>query len=678
MTSLDDGAGRVVAGRYRLIRRIGAGGMGRVWLAYDLDLACEVAVKEVAVPRDLPEPQLIARVARARGEARLAARLRDHPHVATVHDVVEEDGLPWIVMEYVPGATTLEDVVREQGPLPAAEAARIGLGVLDALTAGHRLGILHRDVKPANILLATPDQDATYHEDRGRVLLADYGIALRPDSGEPRLTATSSLVGTPGFLAPERARGAPPSPASDLFSLGATLYFAVGGTGPFDRDSEASTLTALLFEEPSPPDRAGALAPVLLGLLAKDPDQRMGGDEAGRLLTELAGGPAKVVAPPSTAQAAPAAPAASTAPTAPPAPTAPEPTVVVGVGDQPPDHRESDAEPTAVVEPARGEPAPDETAPDEQTRLRSFAAPPGGDDGTPADTGQPEPQPSRKMPRGRIIAILAAIVLIAGGGAWAGTSLLDSSEETSSDSTPSQTGPVKTYGETVELTRELQVGECVSAVWGQEKFNGAPDSLGVVACTPQSDTVDGQVLELDAATSLDDAKENGKSRCEGLLGETVGGMADAQSYALVPSEQGWASNVHNTACLVFNKTASLYGPVGTYRDLGAEYWMSNGSVGDCMDTKTEGDAVSAFLADCGVAHNEEVVGFVKAPESMTFTAASDEALKLCSNKYGSTSEKGPAEELQAWTETEDYWNDGFRYVMCTLYRADGKKIEGSA
>lgn len=532
MTSLDDGAGRVIAGRYRLIRRIGAGGMGRVWLAYDLDLACEVAVKEVAVPRDLPEPQLIARVARARGEARLAARLRDHPHVATVHDVVEEDGLPWMVMEYVPGATTLDDVVREQGPLPTAEAARVGLAVLDALTAGHRLGILHRDVKPANILMARPDENATYHEDRGRVLLADYGIALRPDSSEPRYTATSSLVGTPGFLAPERARGAPASPASDLFSLGATLYFAVGGTGPFDRDSEASTLTALLFEEPSPPDGARDLAPVLLGLLAKDPAQRMGGDEAARLLTELAGRPETSGVPPTTA---------------PDTPAAPEPTVVVA--DQPPGHREPDAERTAVVEPDR----------DETEQLRDFAAPPGGDNGTPADTGQPEPQPSRKMPRGRIIAILAAIVLIAGGGAWAGTSLLDSSEETSSDSTPSQTGPVKTYGETVELTRELQVGECVSAVWGQEKFNGAPDSLGVVACTPQSDTVDGQVLELDAATSLDDAKENGESRCEALLGDTVGGMGDARSYALVPSEQGWDGNVHNTACLVFNKTAPFTG-----------------------------------------------------------------------------------------------------------------------
>ncbi|WP_405905395.1 protein kinase [Streptomyces sp. NBC_00828] len=644
MTSLDDGAGRVIAGRYRLIRRIGAGGMGRVWLAYDLDLACEVAVKEVAVPRDLPEPQLIARVARARGEARLAARLRDHPHVATVHDVVEEDGLPWMVMEYVPGATTLDDVVREQGPLPTAEAARVGLAVLDALTAGHRLGILHRDVKPANILMARPDENATYHEDRGRVLLADYGIALRPDSSEPRYTATSSLVGTPGFLAPERARGAPASPASDLFSLGATLYFAVGGTGPFDRDSEASTLTALLFEEPSPPDGARDLAPVLLGLLAKDPAQRMGGDEAARLLTELAGRPETSGVPPTTA---------------PDTPAAPEPTVVVA--DQPPGHREPDAERTAVVEPDR----------DETEQLRDFAAPPGGDNGTPADTGQPEPQPSRKMPRGRIIAILAAIVLIAGGGAWAGTSLLDSSEETSSDSTPSQTGPVKTYGETVELTRELQVGECVSAVWGQEKFNGAPDSLGVVACTPQSDTVDGQVLELDAATSLDDAKENGESRCEALLGDTVGGMGDARSYALVPSEQGWDGNVHNTACLVFNKTAPLYGPVGTHRTTGDNYQLATGAVGDCIDTKDQGDTVSGFLADCSADHNEEVVGFVKAPAGIKY-GDWDEAQKLCSNKFGSVQAKGPAEDLSGWMDTE------FRYVMCTLWRPDGKLIEGSA
>ncbi|WP_326719113.1 MULTISPECIES: hypothetical protein [unclassified Streptomyces] len=227
--------------------------------------------------------------------------------------------------------------------------------------------------------------------------------------------------------------------------------------------------------------------------------------------------------------------------------------------------------------------------PPRRTRL-----PPSGDNGTPADTGQPEPQPSRKLPRGRIIAILAAIVLIAGGGAWAGTSLLGNSGETSSASTPSPTGPVKTYGESVQLTRELQVGECVSAVWGGDKFNGAPDSLRAVACTPQRNAVNGQVLKLDAAASLDDAKENGESRCEGLLRETVGGMADARSYALVPSEQGWDSNVHNTACLVFNETVPLFGPVGTYRNAGDGYRLSSGSVGDCIDTTEEGDTLTGF------------------------------------------------------------------------------------
>ncbi|MDX3246865.1 serine/threonine-protein kinase, partial [Streptomyces sp. ME18-1-4] len=308
MSSFDDSAGRVIAGRYRLMSRIGAGGMGRVWLAYDLQLACEVAVKEIVFAQDLPEPELAARVARARSEARMAARLRDHPHVATVHDVVEEDGLPWIVMAYVPGAKTLEETVRERGPLDAPEAARVGLAVLDALLEGHRLGILHRDVKPANILLTPPAHDTPRHQDHGQILLADYGIALKPDSREPRFTAASGIVGTVGFLAPERARGAPPSPSSDLFSLGATLYFAVTGNGPFDRDSESSTLTALLFEDPAPPQHAGVLTPVLTGLMVKNPEQRMDGEEAYRRLAEAVEPTEKRTVPPPTVPAPPVPP----------------------------------------------------------------------------------------------------------------------------------------------------------------------------------------------------------------------------------------------------------------------------------------------------------------------------------------------------------------------------------
>lgn len=285
----DQGEGRVINGRYRLLRTLGAGGMGRVWLAHDEELACEVALKEIALP-DLPvdasEPA--QRIARARSEARHAARLRGHPHVATVHDVVVHEGLPWIVMEYVPDAVDLQAVVRRSGPLPPVQVARIGLAVLDALTAGHRIGILHRDVKPANILLASDASGDPY----ARVLLTDYGIALQPESREPRLTATAGILGTPGYLAPERARGEPPTPAADLFSLGATLYAAVEGRGPFDRHGDYATLTALLGEEPTPSLRAGELAPVLQGLLVKDPVRRSSPETVARGLERVVRGAA--------------------------------------------------------------------------------------------------------------------------------------------------------------------------------------------------------------------------------------------------------------------------------------------------------------------------------------------------------------------------------------------------
>ncbi|WP_216590171.1 serine/threonine-protein kinase [Streptomyces brasiliscabiei] len=281
----EQGQGRIINGRYRLLRTLGAGGMGRVWLAYDEELACEVSMKEISlpgVPLDATEPA--QRIARARSEARHAARLRGHPHVATVHDVVLHEGLPWIVMEYVPDAIDLQAVVRQRGPLAPEQVARIGLAVLDALTAGHRIGILHRDVKPANILLAADASGDLY----ARVLLTDYGIALQPESREPRLTATAGILGTPGYLAPERARGEPPTPAADLFSLGATLYAAVEGRGPFDRHGEYATLTALLGEEPPPPVRAGELAPVLHGLLIKDPVRRLSPEAVARGLERVA------------------------------------------------------------------------------------------------------------------------------------------------------------------------------------------------------------------------------------------------------------------------------------------------------------------------------------------------------------------------------------------------------
>lgn len=266
------GVGRVIADRYLLLNRLGSGGMGHVWLAHDRQLDCEVALKEIVFrnPGEA-ERERTARVARARAEARHAAGLRHHPNVVTVHDVLEHDELPWIVMEYVPGALDLKALVTQRGPLAPAECARIGLAVLDALTAGHERGIMHRDVKPANILLA-PDRTGSPY---ARVLLTDYGISVQPDTQETRYTRTHVLVGTAGYLAPERAQGGPPTASTDLFSLGCTLYYAVEGYGPFDRDSEIAALTAVVLEEPRPVLRAGALEPVLAAMLAKDPVHRI-------------------------------------------------------------------------------------------------------------------------------------------------------------------------------------------------------------------------------------------------------------------------------------------------------------------------------------------------------------------------------------------------------------------
>ncbi|MCX5093514.1 protein kinase [Streptomyces sp. NBC_00365] len=383
MTGAQEAAGRVITGRYRLLRRLGTGGMGRVWLAYDQELACEVALKEIILLPDVPECEVSCRIARARGEARHAARLRNHPHVVTVHDIVEEDGLPWIVMEYVSGAMDLEAVVREQGPLPPRDVARIGLAVLDALLEGHRLGVLHRDVKPANILLTHPGPQPLYPtEGGGRVMLTDYGIALEPSSGEDRLTATLELLGTPRFMAPERANSQPPTPAADLFSLGATLYYALEGAGPFDRDTALTTLSALLFEPCTPLRRATELTPVLVGLLAKTPADRMDGEEAARRLASIADQPY-----PSPLQQ--------------PAPSTEVPPPERPPASEPPRPQES-ASPTEILSPAKPE---EPTGPPLEPLPRKV------------DEARPRPRPPRpRNRRARLIAGVALAALAAAGG----------------------------------------------------------------------------------------------------------------------------------------------------------------------------------------------------------------------------------------------------------------------
>ncbi|GAA4090908.1 serine/threonine-protein kinase [Nonomuraea soli] len=265
--------GRLVAGRYQLGDELGRGGMGVVWEGHDTLLNRSIAVKEVLLPAgssDLDRERQLLRTAR---EARNAAKL-NHSAVVAIFDVVEEDGRPWIIMERVQGRS-IEEVVATTGALPVRQAADVGRQVLAALRAAHALGILHRDVKPSNILLTS----------EGRAVLTDFGIATA--EGDASLTSTGMVTGSPAFLAPERVRAAEAGPASDLWSLGATLYASLLGRSPFERGEPMATITALLSEEPDYRRIPPAMHPVLQGLLVKDPQTRLTGAEADRLLAAI-------------------------------------------------------------------------------------------------------------------------------------------------------------------------------------------------------------------------------------------------------------------------------------------------------------------------------------------------------------------------------------------------------
>ncbi|AKZ54831.1 Serine/threonine protein kinase [Streptomyces ambofaciens ATCC 23877] len=294
----EPGNERVIAGRYRLLSRLGEGGMGTVWRARDEVLHREVAVKEVRAPAGPPDADVRRMYTRLEREAWAAARVAHH-NVVTVYDVATDGGRPWIVMELVRGPS-LADLLEAEGPLDPRRAARIGAEVLSALRAAHGAGVLHRDVKPANVLLA----------DDGRVVLTDFGIAMV--EGDSALTMTGEVIGSPEFLAPERALGRTPGPESDLWALGVLLYAAVEGTSPFRQDTPLNTLRAVVDEEPPPPTRAGALAPVVRGLLRKDPAARLPAERAERELRLVAGG---------GAPAGPGAPRAGTVPAGPYGPT---------------------------------------------------------------------------------------------------------------------------------------------------------------------------------------------------------------------------------------------------------------------------------------------------------------------------------------------------------------------
>ncbi|MGP3971667.1 protein kinase domain-containing protein [Streptomyces sp. 6N223] len=257
-----DETGRLLAGRYRLADAVGRGGMGTVWRAHDEMLGRVVAVKELRLPGGVDDHERTRMITRTLREAKAIASIRNQG-VVTVFDVVDEGSRPWIVMELIEGRS-LADIIRNDGPMPPPRVAEIGLAVLDVLRAAHGAGILHRDVKPSNVLVAAED---------GRVVLTDFGIAKV--EGDPSITSTGMLVGAPSYISPERARGEVLGPPADMWSLGALLYCCVEGMPPYDEGSAIATLAAVMHDPVPPPRQAGALTEVITGLLDKEPANRL-------------------------------------------------------------------------------------------------------------------------------------------------------------------------------------------------------------------------------------------------------------------------------------------------------------------------------------------------------------------------------------------------------------------
>ncbi|SEP90586.1 Serine/threonine protein kinase [Lentzea xinjiangensis] len=286
--------GRLVAGRYRLSQRIGSGAMGVVWTAHDERLHRTVAVKQLLLQPGLAEADTDEAKRRAMREGRIAARLQ-HPHAVAVYDVAEDDGQPWLVMEYLP-SKSLSGVLSERGTLPPRDVASIGMQVASALAAAHNAGIVHRDIKPGNVLLG----------DDGTVKITDFGISRA--TGDVTVTATGMLAGTPAYLAPEVAKGYDPGSPSDVFSLGSTLYAAIEGEPPFGlSENTIALLHKVASGKVNPPRNAGPLTALLMRLLRAEPEDRPTMAEARDALAAVANG-----------QAAPAFTPAVVAPSHPP------------------------------------------------------------------------------------------------------------------------------------------------------------------------------------------------------------------------------------------------------------------------------------------------------------------------------------------------------------------------
>ncbi|WP_399887683.1 protein kinase [Streptomyces sp. BBFR51] len=483
--------GRLVAGRYRLGEAIGSGGMGRVWRAHDEVLHRTVAIKELTAALYVSESDQAILLARTRGEARAAARI-NHSAVVTVHDVLEHDGRPWIVMELVEGRS-LADAVKEEERVDPREAARIGLWVLRALCAAHTAGVLHRDVKPGNVLLA----------DDGRVLLTDFGIAQI--EGDSTITRTGEVVGSVDYLAPERVRGHDPGPSSDLWALGATLYTAVEGRSPFRRTSPLTTMQAVVEEEAGEPRYAGALAPVISALLRKDPAARPDATEAEHLLAQAAEGrrpdaaqayvpTTRYPGPPrqgDTVHQGTPGPAGGT--TATPYPPVTGPTTV---GPSATGHTASGyAEPgyaqQAYAQPAYGEPGYASAGP-----IQTGPAAPGHTPAVPADPAAPR-RPRRGRLRTLVLVVAVAALIGAGtavvlqqrgeGGASAGSDPTDApstSGSPSASATPGKGPGGSVPADWVRRDDPLGFSLYLPKDWQRTDFDGNSGELRQIDYTP--------------------------------------------------------------------------------------------------------------------------------------------------------------------------------------------------
>jgi eukaryotic-like serine/threonine-protein kinase len=334
-------ADRLVANRYALKAPLGRGGMGVVWRAHDAVLGRAVAVKEVVFPPAMADDERRPAQARVMREARAAARL-NHPGAVTLYDVVQDHGGTFIVMELV-DAPTLAELVRAGGPLPAERVAEIGAQVASALEAAHQAGIVHRDVKPGNVMVPA----------KGMAKLADFGIASL--QGDPQLTSTGLVIGSPAYMAPEQAKGEESGPPADFWALGATMFYAVEGEPPFDRGTSIATLAAVVNDLPRTPRRAGALTTLITALLSKDPGSRPSGPELraefGRLVAARPSPPTEVLPVHGPGRTVPL-PAASEAPTPVPSDDAPTPAAPSRPAAAPPPPAVPAAPPIAPAAPA--------------------------------------------------------------------------------------------------------------------------------------------------------------------------------------------------------------------------------------------------------------------------------------------------------------------------------------